>query len=283
MYPSPIAKSPPLLRRLYLILLPIVLLLWLLPLLAVLMTSFRSIADINAGNYWGWPSEFRGWENYREIFISTPMLRYLGNTLLIVVPSVIGCIAVASLAGFALAKYKFPGQLALFAMFIAGNFVPFQILMIPVRDLTIRLGIYDSTFGLIIFHIAFQTGFCTLFLRNFIVLLPNSLIEAARVEGASEWIIFSRIILPLIRPALAAVAVLVFTFVWNDFFWSLILVQSDKVRPITAGLNALKGQWLASWQLISSASLVAALPPVLLFFFMQKHFVSGLTLGANKG
>jgi multiple sugar transport system permease protein len=82
---------------------------------------------------------------------------------------------------------------------------------------------------------------------------------------------------------LAALAVLIFTFVWNDFFWALILVQSDEVRPITAGLNALRGQWLASWHLISAGSVIAALPPVMLFFMMQKHFVAGLTLGANKG
>ncbi|MCX6127559.1 MAG: carbohydrate ABC transporter permease, partial [Proteobacteria bacterium] len=179
--------------------------------------------------------------------------------------------------------YHFRGQTFIFALFIAGNFVPFQILMIPVRDLTIRFGLYDTTLGLVLFHTAFQTGFGTLFLRNFIKQLPNSLIEAARVEGLSEWKIFIYIIVPLIRPALAAVAVLVFTFVWNDFFWSLILVQSDSVRPVTAGLNALKGQWLTSWHLISAGSLIAAVPPVIMFFLMQKHFVAGLTLGANKG
>lgn len=283
MYPMPLEKCSPAVRWLYRLALPLALFLWLLPLLAVMLTSLRSIADINAGNYWGWPSELKGWDNYQQIFIGTPMLRYLGNTLLIVVPSVLGCLVVASLAGFALARYHFRGRLLLFAMFIAGNFVPFQILMIPVRDLSLRFGLYDTTLGLVLFHVAFQTGFCTLFLRNFIVLLPESLMEAARVEGAREWTIFYRIVLPLIRPALAAVAVLVFTFVWNDFFWSLILVQSDEVRPVTAGLNALRGQWLASWQLISAGSIVAALPPVFLFFLMQRHFVTGLTLGANKG
>ena len=283
MYPLALDRRAPWVRIIYRLAVPLVLLAWLLPLLAVFVTSMRSMADINAGNYWGWPSEFQGWNNYSQVFTSTPMLHYLFNTLIIVVPTVIGCVVIASLAGFALAKYKFRGQLVIFALFIAGNFVPFQILMIPVRDLTIKLGLYDTTTGLVLFHIAFQAGFCTLFLRNFIILLPESLLEAARVEGVPEWKIFFYIIVPLIRPALAAVSVLVFTFVWNDFFWSLILVQSDSVRPVTAGLNALKGQWLASWQLISAGSLVAALPPVLMFFLMQKHFVTGLTLGANKG
>ncbi len=155
--------------------------------------------------------------------------------------------------------------------------------MIPVRNLTISMGMYDTVWALILFHIAFQAGFCTLFMRNFIKALPHELIEAARVEGASEFKIFFHVVLPLVRPAMAALAVLIFTFIWNDYFWALTLVQSDDVRPITVGLTALKGQWVASWQLISAGSIVAALPPVVMFFTMQKHFIAGLTLGATKG
>jgi len=112
--------------------------------------------------------------------------------------------------------------------------------------------------------------------------VPDALIESARVEGVSEFKIFWYVILPLVRPALAALCVLVFTFIWNDYFWALVLVQSDTVRPVTAGLSSLQGQWLASWQLLSAGAIVAALPPVALFFTMQKHFIAGLTLGAVK-
>ena len=134
-----------------------------------------------------------------------------------------------------------------------------------------------------LFHIAFQSGFCVFFLRNFIVELPFSLVESARVEGASEWRIFWQVIIPLLRPALGSLAVLVFTFVWNDFFWALTLVQSDTARPVTVGLRELSGQWRASWNLISAGSVVAALPPVIMFFIMQKQFIRGLTFGAVKG
>ncbi len=103
-------------------------------------------------------------------------------------------------------------------MFIAGNFVPFQILMVPVRDLTLDMGLYNTKTGLVLFHIAFQTGFCTLFMRNFIRALPYELIEAARVEGVAEWRIFWYVVLPLMKPALAALAVLIFTFIWNELF-----------------------------------------------------------------
>jgi multiple sugar transport system permease protein len=137
--------------------------------------------------------------------------------------------------------------------------------------------------GLVLFHTAFQTGFCTLFLRNFIRALPYELIEAARVEGASEWAVYTRIVLPLVRPALAALGILVFTFVWNDYFWALCLTQGDDAAPITVGVAALKGQWTTSWNLVSAGSVLAALPSVAMFFAMQKHFVTGLTFGATKG
>ncbi|WP_421852820.1 carbohydrate ABC transporter permease [Marinomonas sp.] len=283
MFPTPIEKRSLPFNVSYRVAVWISLALWLLPLVAVMLTSARSSADINAGNYWGIPSEWMLFENYTTVFTETPMLRYLINSLIITLPAVFGAVALSTLAGYALAKFKFRGNIALFAAFIAGNFVPFQILMIPVRDLTISMGLYDTASGLILFHIAFQTGFCTLFMRNFIVGLPDELIEAARVEGVSEWQIFWHVVLPLVRPALAALSVLIFTFIWNDYFWALVLVQSDEVRPITAGISALKGQWMASWQLIAAGSIVAALPPVILFFAMQRHFIAGLTLGATKG
>lgn len=283
MFPTPIQQTSRFTQISYKVALPLTILIWLLPLAAIMMTSVRSIADINAGNYWGWPEQWMLIENYTEVFARTNMGRYLLNSVLITIPVMVFSVGLATMAGFALAKYKFRGRIAIFAAFIGGNFVPFQILMIPVRDLTIQTGLYDTIWALIIFHTAFQTGFCTLFMRNFIVGLPDELFESCRLEGASEWQIFTKIVLPLVRPALAALSVLIFTFIWNDYFWALVLVQSDEVRPITAGISALRGQWLASWQLISAGSIVAALPPVILFFAMQRHFIAGLTLGATKG
>ncbi|MEO1104325.1 MAG: carbohydrate ABC transporter permease, partial [Pseudomonadota bacterium] len=146
----------------------------------------------------------------------------------------------------------------------------------------VNTGLYDTITGLVLFHAAFQTGFCTLFMRNFIKALPFDLIESARVEGVSEFRIFWYIVVPLMRPAIAALSVLIFTFVWNDFFWATVLIQGDDLLPITAGVRSLNGQFVSQWQLVSAASLLAALPPVLMFFLMQRHFIAGLTLGAVK-
>ena len=282
MFPESIQKAPFFARGSYRIILYVVLIVWLLPLIGVLLTSFRSLADINSGNYWGWPTEFALVENYTQVFTVTPMIQYFINSLVITIPTVVGTLTLSSLAGYSLAKHRFRGNFLIFALFIAGNFVPAQILMIPVRNLTLNLGVYDTKMGLILFHTAFQIGFCTFFLRGFIKELPHELVESARIEGASEFSVYWNIVLPLVLPALAALAVLEFTFIWNDYFWALVLVQGDEARPITLGIQALRGRWTASWHLISAGSIVAALPPVIMFFMLQKHFIAGLTMGAIK-
>lgn len=281
MFPRPIQKSSQAAQWVYTIALPIALLLWLFPLLGVALTSLRPASDLAQGNYFGMPSGI-AWENYVYIFTETPIGQYMVNSLWVTIPTVIGAVGLSLMTGFALAVYGFRANILVFFMFVAGNFVPFQILMVPVRDMTLQLGMYDTWYGLALFHIAFQTGFCTLFMRNFIKALPFELIEAARVEGVSEWRIFWYIVLPLMRPAIAALSVLVFTFIWNDFFWATVLTQGVDSQPITAGLSSLNGQWIAQWHLVSAGSILAALPPVAMFFLMQKHFIAGLTLGAVK-
>jgi multiple sugar transport system permease protein len=281
MFPRPIQQRSQTAQWMYSIALPLALILWLFPLLGVAITSVRPASDLAQGNYFGIPS-YLAFENYGDVFRNTPMGRYILNSFIVTIPTVIGSVALSLMTGFALAVYKFRANLLIFFMFVAGNFVPFQILMVPVRDMTLSLGMYNTYWGLALFHIAFQTGFCTLFMRNFIKALPFELIEAARVEGVAEWRIFWFIVLPLMRPAIAALSVLIFTFIWNDFFWATVLTTSPEAQPITAGLSSLNGQWVAAWHLVSAGSILAALPPVAMFFLRQKHFIAGLTLGAVK-
>ena len=281
MFPKPIEKSTRSAQLAYQALLPVTLLLWLAPLIAVALFAIRPAVDFTTGNYWGVPSELQFFENFGQV-LNSAMPRYIMNSFFITIPTVFGAVGLSAMAGFALGIYKFKSNLFLFFMFIAGNFVPFQILMIPVRDLTLDLGLYDTKTGLILFHIAFQTGFCTLFMRNFIKALPFELIEAARVEGVREWQIFFYIVLPLMKPALAALSVLVFTFIWNDYFWAIVLTQGENAQPVTAGITSFNAQFRAMYHLMSAGSIVAALPPVAMFFLMQKHFIAGLTLGAVK-
>lgn len=282
MFPTPIEKSSRTWQLSYQALLPAALVLWLLPLIAVAVFSIKPDADFTTGNYWGLPTSFEFFNNYGKVFFQSDMPRYLMNSVLITVPTMIGCVVLSSMTGFALGVYKFRSNIWIFFMFVAGNFVPFQILMVPVRDLTLDMGLYNTKTGLVFFHIAFQTGFCTLFMRNFIKALPFDLIEVARVEGVAEWKIFWHVVLPLMKPALAAMAVLIFTFIWNDYFWAVVLTQGAESQPVTAGITSFNAQYRAAYHLMSAGSIVAALPPVAMFFLMQKHFIAGLTLGAVK-
>ncbi len=284
MFPTPIERTNPAVRTVYHVVLILLTVVWLLPLVAILTTSARGNADIIAGNYWGWPTEFSIVDNYAEVFnpARSPMLLYFFNSVVITIPSVLAAVLFSAMAGYTLAIHRFRGRIFLYAMFIAGNFVPFQILMIPVRTMFANLDLLDTLWALMIFHTAFQIGFATFFLRNFIADLPMALVESARIEGATEMGIFFRVIMPLIRPALASLGVLLFTFIWNDFFWALTLVQSDAARPITFGLQALRGTWSISWNLIAAGSVVAAVPSVIVFFVLQRQFIAGLTFGGVK-
>ena len=283
MFPAPIARRSGGMQAAYLAAVLVTLAVWMLPLVAVALTSLRSVEDVSRGNVWGWPRDLRPLANYATVLTMSHMPRFIVNSLLVAIPAVLGTILLSSMAGFALAKHDFRGSTLLLMLFVGGNLVPFQMLMIPVRDLVIALGIYDSRWALILFHTAFQTGFCTLFMRNFIRELPDAVLDAARLEGAGELRIFGAVVLPLVRPALAAVAVLIFTFVWNDYFWSLVLVQSDAVRPLTAGIQSLRGMWKTACPLVAAGSILAAIPPVVVFFLMQRHLVAGLTYSSPKG
>ena len=188
----------------------------------------------------------------------------------------------SSLAAYALARYRFRGNLLIYFIFVAGTILPFQILMLPVFRLTNSLGLFDTYGALILIHTAFQLGFCTFVLRNFMRTVPYEIIDAARVDGAGEFRIYWQMVLPLTLPALAALATLEFTWVFNDYLWAIILLRSDALRPVTAGLATLRGQYNTDWPVITAGALLATIPTLLVFVFLQRYFIQGLTLGSGK-
>lgn len=257
-------------------------LVWVMPILAAMLTSLKTLDELNRGLYWTWPETLQ-WSNYYEAFVEGGFARYFWNSLVITVPSVLGILFFSSLNGYVLAKLRFRGRNGVMWVCIAGMLLPFQILLVPVFYLSSQVfHTYDTRFGVVLFHLAFQLGFSTFFMRNFIATLPDALIEAARMDGCSEFQIYRDMVLPLMRPALAALATLLFTWIWNDFLWSLILLQTDELKPMTVALQNLKGQWVASYHLQSAGAIIAAIPPVLIFAFLQKHFIRGLTMGSVK-
>jgi multiple sugar transport system permease protein len=260
----------------------ILLLVWISPIIATLLTSLKTLDELNRGEYWTWPAHLQ-FKNYYDAFITGGFSRYFLNSLVITIPSVFLTIFFSTLNGYALAKMRFKGRSQITLMYVAGMLLPFQILLIPVFFISSKfLGTYDTRFGVVLFHTAFQVGFGSFFMRNFILPLPNGLIEAARIDGASEWKIFTSTIFPLVRPAVAALSTLLFTWIWNDFLWALILIQTDDIKPITVALQNLKGQWVASYHLQSAGAMIAAIPPMIIFTLLQKHFIKGLTMGSGK-
>ncbi len=261
--------------------LTLLVLLWLLPVIAALITSFRTMDDITVNGFWSLPSQLVT-ENFVTAWTSARVSKYLLNSFIITIPALLGMLFLSSLSAYALAHFKFKGNLFIYFMYVAGTMLPFQILMLPVFRLTNALGLFDTYLSLILIHTAFQLGFCTFVLRNFMRTVPHEIIDAARVDGCSEFRIYWQIILPLTLPALAALATLEFTWVFNDYLWAIILLRSDTLRPVTAGLATLRGQFNTDWPVITAGALLATVPTLIVFVFLQRYFIQGLTLGSSK-
>jgi len=257
---------------------------WLLPLLWALYTSLRPFSDTAQNGYVSIAGSLT-LDNYVNAWNDAELIRYFFNTAVIVVPAVIIVLLLASMLAFVLSRYSFKFNLAMLLLFLGLNMLPPQVLITPLYQMFRRQPefLYDQYLGIVIVHIAFQLGFCTFVLSNYMRTLPKELNEAALVDGASVWKTFYAIIMPLTRPAIAALAVLQVTWIYNDFFWALFLMSTGSKFPITSALNNLKGQYFVDMNLVAAASLLVALPTLIVFFALQKQFVSGLTLGSTKG
>ncbi len=256
-------------------------LLWLLPVIAAFITSFRTMDDIAINGFWSIPRQL-SMRNFEEAWTNAQVNKYLLNSFIITIPSLFGMLFLSSMSAYALARFKFRGNLFFYFMYVAGTMLPFQILLLPVFRLTNAIGLYNTYGALILIHVAFQLGFCTFVLRNFMRTVPGEILDAARVDGCNEFRIYWQIMLPLTLPALAALATLEFTWVFNDYLWAIILVQSDSLRPVTAGLATLRGQYNTDWPVITAGALLATLPTLIMFVFLQRYFIQGLTLGSGK-
>jgi multiple sugar transport system permease protein len=262
------------------------------PVLYALYTSLRPYADTVKHGYVSVGGHYN-FSNYSTAWSEADLPLYFKNSAIITIPALLITLWLASMAAYVLSRHSFTFNLGMLMIFTAGNLLPQQAIITPLYELYIKIplpavlsdsGHLDDSFtGLILIHVAFQTGFCVFVLSNFMRTIPTELNEAARVDGASEWRQYWQVILPLCRPAIAALATLEFTWIYNDFFWATVLMQTGSNRPITAALNNLTGQFFTDNNLISAASMIVAVPTLIVFFALQRQFVSGLTLGANKG
>ncbi len=266
--------------------------LWLVPLLWTLYTSVRPESDTNRYGYFSLAHSLT-FSNYSDAWTQGQLLHFFWNSVKITVPAVIVTLFFASTVAFVVARFSFRFNLAMLLLFTAGNLLPQQVLLAPLFKIYTNVHVptflsssgelYDSTFGLILINVAFQTGFCVFVLSNFMRTIPDELTEAALVDGASVWTRYWRITMPLCRPALAALATLLTTWIYNDFFWALTLESTGDKRPITSAINDLKGQFAQNNNLLAAGALIIAIPTLAVYLTLQRQFIAGLTLGSTKG
>lgn len=268
-------------------------LVWLVPLLGAVYTSLRPYSETRRKGFFSLPDSL-GFSNYTEAFRQGEMAHHFLMTFLIVVPALALTLLLSSFVAFVVSRFSWRFNIVLLLLFTAGNLLPPQVLVQPLFQMYRRIpmpafispnsgNLLNSLVGVILIHVAFQLGFCTFVLSNYMKTIPRELNEAALVDGAGVLRQFFQVILPLCRPALAALATLQFTWVYNDFFWAVVLVTQGANRPITSSIQNLTGQFFTDDNLVAAASILIALPTLAVYLILQKQFISGLTLGASKG
>jgi glucose/mannose transport system permease protein len=262
---------------------------YLLPLLVIVANSFRELPDIAARGLIAFPGSFsfhawdEAWNSYCVGGTCAGVKGAFLNSLKMTIPATLISTAIGAINGYVLSKWRFPGSEVLFTCIALGVFIPGQIALMPWAFILGKLGLTNSTYGLILIHVVQGTAFTTLFCRNYYLSIPDDLIKAARIDGAGFWRIFHRIILPLSPPILIVVVIWQFTGIWNEYLFGVVFT-SGREQPITAALVALASDGTSArvYDVMSAAVLIAALPPLLIYFFGGKYFVRGLTQGAIK-
>lgn len=255
---------------------------WLSPFVTILMSAVRSQGDLFTRGIYSWPSEFL-WSNFVEAWQTGDFSIYFRNSLLLIATKVPLGILVASLAAYPLAKMRFPLSTPIFLLFLVGLAVPVQVTLQPLLIMMQRIGLANSIWALVPPYIAFGLPFQIFVMRGFFRLIPGELIEAARLDGASELTIFRKIMLPLSLPALATLFIIDSLSTWNEFLIALVMINAKDSRTVPLGLLQFQGEFSTQYTLLMAGIVISIVPVIAIFIFLQRYFVAGLTGGALKG
>jgi len=245
-----------------------------------ILTAFKTQAEAIAVPVSVLPAQWR-WDAFTEVFQVLPFAEQLGNSVLVALARTLGQLVMCSLAAYAFARLEFPGRNLLFALFLSVLMVPTQLLVLPQYEIMVELGLLNTLTALVL--PGMFSAFGTFLLRQFFLTIPKELEEAALLDGAGRLRIYWSIMLPLVRPALAALAVITLMHAWNDLLWPLVVNTDPSVMPISAGLTTLQGQFLTNYPVLMAGSLLASLPMLLVYILLQRHFVQGIALSGTKG
>jgi ABC-type glycerol-3-phosphate transport system permease component len=269
---------PAWLRFLLFVLVGVLVLAVMMPWVWALLSSFKARGDIMAPGFW--PREWVP-ANYQRLLGETLYLRWLLNSAIVAFSAALLGVLICSMAAYALAKHRFVGRGALFWVVIASMSIPPFTTIIPLFGWAAQLGIID-TYGVVI--VPFAASALGLFLvRQYMLGIPDELIEAARIDGAGEWLIFWRIMAPLARPALGTAGILIFVAAWNAYLWPLVMMRSEAMFTLPVGIAGLNSEQTPEYGMVMAAAVLSSLPIVTVFLLLQKQLVAGLTQGAVKG
>ncbi|MFQ5910687.1 MAG: carbohydrate ABC transporter permease [Thermoplasmata archaeon] len=259
-------------------------LVWIVPFFGVFMASIRPYDEVVNG-WWNLEEFNPTLESYVSAWnhTSAPLSTGVRNSLIVAIPATVIPIFVASLAAYSFARFRFPTRDLLFLAIVLLMTIPQQMVIVPLFQIAVSLNLWDTYLGLILVHSAFGLPWIILFLRNFFSVLPVEVEEAAKMDGASDLQIFFRIVLPMSLPALASVTALQFVWVWNDFFFPLVLLFSPDKLVAPQAIPIIKGRYFIDWSLVSAASILVMAVPVLIYVLLQRYYVRGIVAGAVKG
>jgi alpha-glucoside transport system permease protein len=261
-------------------------LIWLVPTLGLLVTSFRPRSDIQSTGWWDIFNLHLTAENYRQVLEAQGMLQAFANTVFIAVPSTLLPLGICALAAYAFSWMRFPFRDTLFLIVVGLLMVPVQVAFIPVltgfRELVPGLELTRGYGAVWLAHTAFALPFGIFLLRNFFITLPPDMIEAARIDGASDAWIFRKIVVPVSVPAIAAYGIFQFLWVWNDLLMALVFVQDASKFPMTRAIQNLLSQYGTEWHLLAAGAFLLMIVPLIVFFSLQRYFVQGLLAGSIK-
>ena len=253
----------------------------LLPLVWMLSASLMPLSEvIKVPPVWFAPTKYSP-ANYLEVWTSAGFWRFFLNTVFVSVSITFLQLLTSTMAGFAFARYEFPGRTLIFIVILSTLMIPFQVIMIPLYIMMARLGLVNTYWALIL--PAIITPFGIFLMRQFMLSIPKSLLEAARIDGASEPYIYSAIMLPLCKPAIAALTIFTFLSAWDDFLWPLIIINSKELWTLSIGMSRFTEQYISQTHLQMAGASIMFLPVLVVFLLMQRSFIEGITMTGLKG
>ena len=265
----------------------VIAILWTIPTFGLAVSSFRPERAIKTTGWWTFFTDpVLTLDNYRTVLSndgSAGLGGFFVNSFVIVIPSVIIPIAIATLAAYAFAWIDFPGRNILFVCVFALQIIPIQVTLIPLLSLYVDIGLGGTFWSIWISHTIFALPFAIFLLHNFMKEIPEELVEAARMDGANHARIFFQVLMPLIRPAIAAFAIFQFLWVWNDLLVALVFIGPGDNEPVTVATNSLLSTTGAGWNLVTAGGIISMIVPVIVFLALQRYFIRGLTAGSVKG